>query len=48
VEGALSPGLAETLDAALRKNPHYACCRDLGQLLPVRVFVIRERGMKRL
>lgn len=36
--------LAETLDHALRQNPHYAYCRDLGQLLPVRVFVITSRG----
>jgi hypothetical protein len=36
--------LAESLDCALRHNPHYAYCRDLGQLRPVRLFAIAERG----
>ena len=37
LEGETPPGLAQKLDAALRGNPHYAWCRDLGQLLRVRV-----------
>jgi hypothetical protein len=30
-----------SLDVALRANPHYAYCRDLGQLGPPRLFRIR-------
>jgi len=37
---------AEALDQALRRNPHYAYCRDLGQLLPPRIFLISERGFE--
>ncbi len=44
IEGAALCGQDETLDRALRRNPHYAYCRDLGQLLPVRLFAIAERG----
>ncbi len=44
VEGATPGALAETLDRAFRANPHYAYCRDLGQLLPVRVFNIPHGG----
>ncbi|MEO5802528.1 MAG: GH3 auxin-responsive promoter family protein, partial [Verrucomicrobiota bacterium] len=44
VEGATPGNLVESFDRALRHNPHYAYCRDLGQLLPVRVFTIAERG----
>jgi hypothetical protein len=44
VEGTPPIYLAETLDRALRRNPHYTYCRDLGQLLPVRLFAIAERG----
>jgi hypothetical protein len=44
VEGPAPSDLAESFDRALRSNPHYALCRDLGQLLPVRVFVIAEHG----
>lgn len=43
-EGPVPPDLAATLDQFLRQNPHYAYCRDLGQLSSVRVFVIAERG----
>lgn len=39
-EGALPPELPAHLDAELRANPHYALCRDLGQLGPLAcVFV---------
>jgi hypothetical protein len=44
LEGTTRVGLAETLDEMLRENPHYAWCRDLGQLRPVRVFVISADG----
>lgn len=44
IEGKPSNDLAESLDSALRRNPHYAYCRDLGQLRPVRLFAIAERG----
>jgi hypothetical protein len=44
VEGVCSPTLAETLDAALRANPHYGYCRKLGQLQPLRLFSIRSGG----
>jgi hypothetical protein len=42
VEGTPRPAWTKALDAALRQNPHYAYCRDLGQLLPIRLFVIPE------
>lgn len=37
----LSAALLHRLDAALRRNPQYAYCRDLGQLGPPRLFAIR-------
>jgi len=43
-EGKPPNELAESLDSALRRNPHYAYCRDLGQLRPIRLFAISERG----
>jgi hypothetical protein len=44
LEGKASADVAEKIDLLLRQNPHYACCRDLGQLLPVRLFLIRGGG----
>jgi hypothetical protein len=44
IEGKPPGHLAKSLDRVLRRNPHYAYCRDLGQLLPVRLFAIAERG----
>lgn len=44
VEGDLPPLLAPQLDHHLRENPHYALCRDLGQLGPVRCFQIASGG----
>jgi hypothetical protein len=44
IEGKPPGHLAKSLDGALRRNPHYAYCQDLGQLLPVRLFAIAERG----
>jgi GH3 auxin-responsive promoter len=36
----------DALDRALRQNPHYAYCRDLGQLVRPRIFLISERGFE--
>src|SRR5262249_28230376 len=38
------PEMAKHLDTLLRQNPHYALCRDLGQLQFPGVFLIRTRG----
>jgi hypothetical protein len=46
LEGALPDHAATTLDDALRRNPHYAHCRDIGQLQPVRVFAIAKNGFE--
>jgi hypothetical protein len=40
VEGELPRELPARLDDELRKNPHYALCRDLSQLGPLRCFQI--------
>lgn len=37
VEDGRLAGCAEEIDRALMANPHYALCRRLGQLLPLRV-----------
>lgn len=37
-------GLPGRLDAALRQNPHYAWCRDLGQLGPPEVLPVGPRA----
>ena len=39
--------LAARLDDALRANPHYAQCRLLGQLAPVRVHPVRTSAFAR-
>jgi len=46
VEGAVHPHWAGKLDEILRRNPHYAYCRDLEQLLPLRVYAVTERGFE--
>jgi hypothetical protein len=46
VEGEIQSRWTESLETALRKNPHYAYCRDLGQLLPLEMFVIDEGGFE--
>jgi hypothetical protein len=46
VEGEAELHWSEELDEALRRNPHYAYCRDLGQLLPPRIFLITGRGFE--
>ncbi|HXA79779.1 MAG TPA: GH3 auxin-responsive promoter family protein [Opitutaceae bacterium] len=40
VEGAFPDDIPARLDVALSQNPHYAYCRDLGQLHPPRIFKI--------
>ncbi len=37
-DAAVSPNLAARLEDALRENPHYAWCVDLGQLAPARII----------
>jgi hypothetical protein len=44
LEGQAPEGAVGLLDRALRRNPHYAYCRDLGQLQPVRLFLIADRA----
>lgn len=41
VEGDVIGSLDMQLDAALRANPHYAHCRDLGQLRALRVLRLK-------
>ncbi len=42
IEGPTPAGLTDALEFALRKNPHYALCRDLGQLGPLCCINLRE------
>ena len=44
LEGTSHGDVAQRLDLALARNPQYAWCRKLGQLLPVRVFQISGGG----
>ena len=44
VEGELPRDLPARLEGGLRKNPHYALCRDLGQLGPLCCFQIASGG----
>jgi len=46
IQGEHDFSRAEALDQALRRNPHYAYCRDLEQLLPPCIFLISERGFE--
>ncbi len=41
-EGELPRELPARLNAGLRANPHYALCRDLGQLSPVACVVVTD------
>lgn len=43
-EGDLPIELPARLDQELRKNPHYALCRDLSQLGPLRCYPIASGG----
>jgi hypothetical protein len=45
-EAEARPHWAANLDRALCRNPHYAYCRSLGQLLPARVFLVPYRGFE--
>jgi hypothetical protein len=38
VEGGADDSVVARLETELRANPHYALCRDLGQLGPLQVF----------
>jgi len=40
LEGRASPELLNRVEAGLRANPHYAYCRDLGQLGPLQLCVL--------
>ncbi|HEX3716971.1 MAG TPA: GH3 auxin-responsive promoter family protein [Verrucomicrobiae bacterium] len=40
------PLWAERIDQTLRLNPHYAYCRDLGQLLPPKIFLVSRDGFE--
>jgi hypothetical protein len=44
LEGSPPADLAIALERALRANPHYALCRDLGQIGPVEVVRIPQRA----
>jgi hypothetical protein len=44
IEGEAPDGIAERPDRLLCENPHYAWCRQLGQLEPSRLFAIRAGG----
>jgi hypothetical protein len=40
-----APGALEReIDAGLAQNPHYRYCRKLGQLGPLRIFMVRSAG----
>jgi GH3 auxin-responsive promoter len=44
VQGCSQPIKHAIIDQALRENPHYAYCRDLGQLQCPRVFAVSRQG----
>jgi GH3 auxin-responsive promoter len=44
-DGPLEPGLAARLERALRLNPQYAWCVDLGQLGPARIARVGSGAM---
>jgi hypothetical protein len=46
LEGHAPSEIAKRMDALLRENPHYALCRDLGQLQPPALFLITGRGFE--
>lgn len=46
VEGNLLADAAKKVDRLLQQNPHYAQCRALGQLQPVRLFRISDHGFE--
>lgn len=46
-EAAAEPQLAQTLEEHLRTNPHYAICRQLGQLGPVTIRHVHQGAHER-
>lgn len=44
IEGNIIPELMGELESALRRNPHYAYCRDLGQVKALRLFQIQANA----
>jgi hypothetical protein len=46
MEGSTQTLCAERIDQALRQNPHYAYCRDLGQLLAPRLYCVSHKGFE--
>jgi hypothetical protein len=44
VEGEIDDQFVERLEIALRRNPNYAWCRELGQLAGLRTFQINRNG----
>jgi hypothetical protein len=44
--GALPADFARRLEHALRENPHYRLCAELGQLQPVRLFRVWRNGLR--
>jgi hypothetical protein len=45
-EGAISSEVAPRFEVLLRRNPHYAWCRELGQLCNLRLFHIKRGGFE--
>jgi hypothetical protein len=45
-EGAASPEALDRFENALRENPHYAHCRNLGQLQPIRCIQITANAFE--
>jgi hypothetical protein len=46
IEGRIDDGLGKRLDAALKQNPHYQYCRELGQLREPGILEIAGAGFE--
>jgi len=44
IEGEALPDWPTALERALHRNPHYAYCREIGQLLPAGLYHIERNG----
>jgi hypothetical protein len=44
IDGEIQPDWPKALDHALCRNPHYAYCREIGQLLPAALFRIERNA----
>jgi hypothetical protein len=44
IEAEIDEGFGKRLDDALKRNPHYSYCRQLGQLLPAEVIRVADHG----